>query len=446
MKTIRQTKLIFGMVAAMSSSAIALQAQCTFPLHPDQHFDITGFEVRPAPTGGKHYTFVPQCATGDCPEHVLRAYNLIWDFGDGTYSFESVPVHVYAAASPAQGFQVSLKSANIYEEPDRISEAAPSGIKICDVATQPLIVDNSANPNVPRVELVAWQPIAKKGHEMKYIASFHNKRGRADTFTAEFRADPGLSLFDSQGRPYPLTYNQQVIGKPMVIHDANGDRVIFKGSVAANAHIQVIITGKVDDDMVDTVVTSNFVVSYSCNEQGGDCRKNDEAQSAQPIGEEWDPNLLISTPEHFTVPGEFVQFTVNFENMGTGRADSITIIDSLPEAADMSTLEIISTSHPTKIGSVKKDGHVLVIVFPKIRLPAADANEGDGTEVPNYMARNQGFITFRVRLASDLAVGEKVENQAYIGFDRQPLIPTNKTKMTVPSDMYILSKPMLGSN
>ena len=113
--------------------------------------------------------------------------------------------------------------------------------------------------------------------------------------------------------------------------------------------------------------------------------------------------------------GEYLQYLIRFQNTGTDTAFFITVKDTLQQKLDLTTLEIISASHPF---TFKLDGQIATWDFKKILLPDSTSDE----------VGSHGFIVFRVKPKTGLIVGEEFTNKVAIYFDYNLPVITNKEK------------------
>lgn len=115
--------------------------------------------------------------------------------------------------------------------------------------------------------------------------------------------------------------------------------------------------------------------------------------------------------------GDYVHYLIRFENNGTADAKFIKIIDMIDTSKfDISTLEPINSSHimTTKIS----DGNKVEFFFNNINLPFDDAN-------------NDGYVMYKIKLKSNLVLGNSFSNTANIYFDFNLPIITNTTTTTI---------------
>ncbi len=103
---------------------------------------------------------------------------------------------------------------------------------------------------------------------------------------------------------------------------------------------------------------------------------------------------------------------IRFENTGTYPAKNIVVKDIIDLSKfDISTFTPTKASHSyiTKIS----DGNKVEFIFEKINIPFDDAN-------------NDGYVAFKIKTLTTLAVGDSFENEANIYFDYNFPILTNK--------------------
>jgi hypothetical protein len=143
------------------------------------------------------------------------------------------------------------------------------------------------------------------------------------------------------------------------------------------------------------------------------------------VGNSYDPNSKDVIPRGEGVQGfippstERLEYTIHFQNMGTAAAHNIYIMDTLSANVDVSSLEIISASHPQT--TTLLSGNVLKFNFANIMLPDTAHDE------PN----SHGYVKYSIGLNSGLTPGTPIENTAYIYFDYNPPVITNTAINTI---------------
>lgn len=122
--------------------------------------------------------------------------------------------------------------------------------------------------------------------------------------------------------------------------------------------------------------------------------------------------------------GEYLQYLIRFQNTGTDTAFFITVKDTLQSKLDPASLEIIAASHPYVF---KMIGNVASWDFKKILLPDSTTNE----------TGSHGFILFKIKPKTGLAVGDEFSNKAAIYFDYNLPVLTNQDKTVIGSNTGI---------
>ena len=141
----------------------------------------------------------------------------------------------------------------------------------------------------------------------------------------------------------------------------------------------------------------------------------------------YDPNNKVAIPggysdQHFIAADQPIQYTINFQNIGTDAAKTVTIRDQLSTMLDLTTFEAGAASHPYEW--VILPDRTLSITFTDINLPDSTSNE----------AASKGFFSFNIQPINEILPFNSIENSAAIYFDFNPPIITNRT-------MHIIEKP-----
>ncbi|QYJ67271.1 DUF7619 domain-containing protein [Flavobacterium litorale] len=129
----------------------------------------------------------------------------------------------------------------------------------------------------------------------------------------------------------------------------------------------------------------------------------------------FDPNNIICLQGNSLTPdeiGNFLHYTINFENIGTGAATFVVVTDEIDVAQyDVSSLQVLHSSHAVE---ATLEGNTITFKFDDINL----APEG------------QGNVTFKIKSLESIAVGDFVMNDASIVFDFNEAIETNEAVTT----------------
>lgn len=149
-----------------------------------------------------------------------------------------------------------------------------------------------------------------------------------------------------------------------------------------------------------------------------DCYTGNNTHSLlQILGNSYDPNdkLVDHTQGIDPYTQQTLTYTVRFQNTGTAPAQNIYIIDTLSSNLDLTTLEIVETSHPMQV--VDMGNGVKRFEFNQIWLADSTTNEPE----------SHGHIVYRIRENAENGIGSEIRNTAYIYFDWNDPIVTNTT-------------------
>jgi len=128
----------------------------------------------------------------------------------------------------------------------------------------------------------------------------------------------------------------------------------------------------------------------------------------------FDPNDKLLEPEEMSLTevqsGEYIEYTIHFQNTGTAPAERVVITDTLNIDLEWSSMEFISSSHDN---TWYLQNGVLHFIHDPIFLPDSNSNG----------PASHGYVKFRMKPVSTLMAGEQIENVANIYFDfNEPVI------------------------
>jgi len=135
------------------------------------------------------------------------------------------------------------------------------------------------------------------------------------------------------------------------------------------------------------------------------------------VGSSFDPNdKMVNKPTNID-PSVMEEFTyvIRFQNTGTAPAQNIFVLDTISQNLDLSTFNLIETSHPMQL--LDLGNGVLKFHFPQIWLPDSNFNE----------PASHGHIVYKIKEKSTNTYGSEILNTAHIYFDWNPAIVTNTT-------------------
>jgi uncharacterized repeat protein (TIGR01451 family) len=143
-----------------------------------------------------------------------------------------------------------------------------------------------------------------------------------------------------------------------------------------------------------------------------------------------DPNMIQVTPKGIGASGDVqadteLTYQVHFQNTGNDAAYNIHIMDTIDADLDMSTLRIISSSHP--MTPYILPGNVVKFDFPNIMLADSFSNEPE----------SHGVVVYKIQMNPSLAVGTEIKNTAHIYFDFNAAVITNTALNTIAAPLAI---------
>jgi uncharacterized repeat protein (TIGR01451 family) len=137
--------------------------------------------------------------------------------------------------------------------------------------------------------------------------------------------------------------------------------------------------------------------------------------SCFPLRFSYDPNEKTVYPEKLAEPGQSLDYTIHFENMGNDSAYAVVVLDTLDANLDITKFSLLGSSHPCAVTlNGTETQPVLNFAFLPIKLPAKKQDS----------VLSKGFVNFSVPLRPNVARGTYVSNRASIYFDRNPSILT----------------------
>jgi len=119
--------------------------------------------------------------------------------------------------------------------------------------------------------------------------------------------------------------------------------------------------------------------------------------------------------------GQYLQYTITFQNTGNDTAFNISVTDTLSSKLDVTSFEMVGASAPYQLTT--RNGNILTWTFSSIRLPDSTVNEPG----------SQGYIVYRIRPAAGYHKGDSILNGAGIYFDFNPVVPTALQKTRILS-------------
>ena len=175
---------------------------------------------------------------------------------------------------------------------------------------------------------------------------------------------------------------------------------------------------------VDTnvVLGSQICVNMQVTPTAGDYNPSNNTSSyCMTVIVAYDPNSKQVLPQGNISPAQKdLTYTIPFQNIGTGPAHHVFILDTLDPGIDPYSFEVLASSFPVQVSNT--DG-ALRFDFDNIDL----------TPVSIDSLGSIGWVQYRATLRDGLDIGTKIRNTADIYFDYNQPIATNTTVNTIIS-------------
>jgi len=188
---------------------------------------------------------------------------------------------------------------------------------------------------------------------------------------------------------------------------------------------EILVYFTVNSPISTPPLNSGFVLTYTLSINSG---TNEETPADnifvlnQTVVNAHNPNEKLCLEGNTITPemiGKEVHYIIRFENAGTVNFQNIVIKDEIDMTKfDISTLIPIAGSHPfiTKISRTNN----VEFIFENINLPFDAAN-------------NEGYVAFKIKTLSTLAIGDTFSNSASIYFDDNAPINTEPAVTAIHS-------------
>jgi uncharacterized repeat protein (TIGR01451 family) len=244
---------------------------------------------------------------------------------------------------------------------------------------------------------------ARAGRQTFYRISYVNRGTETMNASIQLNHD-GLLTFNTSN-PLPNTYNA-----PVAVWNFNNLLPSRTGNIDIAATVST------------SVVSGTILKSYvTINPVPGDANPPDNIDSVyhvvlaplDPNDKKVLPDGAISTG--FVAAGNYLNYTIRFQNVGNDTAFLVVIRDTLSTNADINSFQVVSASYPYTV-----DMHENGIVewrFENMLLPDSNVSE----------PRSHGFVRYRIKPKSNLVAGNEIRNKAAIYFDYNAPVITNET-------------------
>ncbi len=124
--------------------------------------------------------------------------------------------------------------------------------------------------------------------------------------------------------------------------------------------------------------------------------------------------------------GDYLHYTIRFQNTGNDTAFNVYIRDTLDNKLDWNTMQTIVSSHNFQMN--RNDGNRCLFTFRNINLVDSNKNE----------PKSHGYIVYKIKAKPNVQIGNVIKNTAAIYFDYNLPIITNTEMTTVVAEVLPL--------
>ncbi|MFP9115339.1 T9SS type A sorting domain-containing protein [Flavobacterium sp. RHBU_3] len=160
--------------------------------------------------------------------------------------------------------------------------------------------------------------------------------------------------------------------------------------------------------LLGDILEFSFTGSIS---QEDETPENNQVDFSQEVMASLDPNNIVcleGDSEPVTKIGEYLHYTINFENIGTAAANFVIVTSAIDTAKyDVSSIEILGSTHNV---TPSLENNILEFRFNDIDLSP----------------QGQGSVTYKIKSLETLTEGDSVMSQASIVFDYNEPLATNE--------------------
>ena len=159
-----------------------------------------------------------------------------------------------------------------------------------------------------------------------------------------------------------------------------------------------------------TIYSASASINYADNNTVDNHPENNSYTLNQTVIGSYNSNNKIVNPTTIdlldidSTQTEWLEYTIRFQNTGTAEAIFVRVLDTLSQAFDITSFELIATSHPCEV--IFRENRSVEWYFDNIMLPDSFTNEPE----------SHGYIQFRIR-TNELASTGALDNEAGIYFD-----------------------------
>lgn len=282
--------------------------------------------------------------------------------------------------------------------------------------------DFGLNPTPGIVDLrIDITPVSspKAGFVLVYMITYTNAGTEAVNATINLLTDANISYLGASPEPDFQSGQNTSWNMGMLEPQMSGSMHAYF-SIPVNMNIGDIVTSEVSISSLENDLTP----------------ADNSMQTSSAITGPYDPNYKeVSADTLYNITQEdWLTYTIHFQNIGNDSAHTVIITDSLSHQLNLSSIEILASSHEPMDFSIS-NGYVGQFRFDNIMLP-------DSATDP---LGSMGFVKYRVKHLQTIPFNDSIVNFADIYFDYNPPIRTDSA-VTYHLDGTTSIQSIIGTN
>lgn len=325
--------------------------------------------------------------------------NVILELDNSPYVVASNNAGIYQMFTASGSHSVSISNLPLYHTLTTVSvqTASFSGMGNMDTANN-FGLYPIPNVNDLRIDIT---PVTspKAGHVLSYLITYTNVGTTTLNGTVTLQSDPAISYLNAAPSPTMQSGQTTTWNVGTLLPQS-------MGTIYAQFNIP---SGQSIGYPINAILNISPVVN--------DTTPSDNSRNiVNAVTGPYDPNykeVNIDTLYDVMNP-DWLEYTIHFQNIGNDTAVAVIIIDTLSQHLNLSSFEMISSTHPISNFNIV-NGNVAEFRFYNIMLPDS------ATDQPG----SNGFVKYRVKYRNTLALNQSIINYADIYFDYNPAVRTN---------------------
>ena len=268
----------------------------------------------------------------------------------------------------------------------------------------PFIQDFCVSPsgvhNDLEIQIIAYG--ARSGYDYTYKIKYRNKGTQIQSGTISYSFDDAVLDYVATNVAYSSLATNIISWNFTNLQPFESREILLTLNLNSAIETPPLVSG----DSLNFLATINGLTDETPSDNISNLN--------QAVYNSFDPNDKICLEGNTISPskiGDFVHYSIRFENTGTANAQNVVVKDVIDMSKfDVTTLQLVDSSHSC-IAKIT-EGNKVEFIFENINLPFDDLT-------------NDGYVVFKIKTNASLVSGDEITNNANIYFDYNAPIITN---------------------